>query len=281
MNLAANRRVQCTETQCPNHEMTPKRALLLRSMEYKANSIEGHLRKKRRRGRARTRAFLFRQPSTGYDRVRPAGAPHTRSPLVGFRSRSRSRERASDRKETAATPTSMESDFSVPIPGYCSWSGPASELSNHLKRCPYEVIRCKHCKDMVFRQRIKQHHRECLRCPVQCTKCPRKMARCLMSSSMTCHLCQLNELGESASSHFVGEGPSNVFNFNTSKSMRVRGCAVTVAPVNTDCAEWNWLKSGRFGHERGSVFDGIGSDAHCKEVVTRLGEMCIFERGEQ
>ena len=75
------------------------------------------------------------------------------------RSRSRSRSRSREREK------------------YCEWTGKLEQLSDHIKKCKFEVIRCKDCDECIERGMQREHSLECELCAIECPKCKQMVAR--------------------------------------------------------------------------------------------------------
>lgn len=188
------------------------------------------------------------------------------------------RDRSSDRDGVVLIPSAIVSEnkaMTASDIGYCSWSGKSSDLSEHLQECPYQVIRCQYCSDLVFRKCISIHHTECNRYPVQCSHCSERVSRCLLSSTMKCDRCEISECQQPRNEHSVEENrwrmkEENAFEFKTVDERAVID-SVGSNQINT---VWSWLERGPQSH---SVLNVTRFDDKCKDIVVRLNELCISE----
>eukprot|EP01083_Nonionella_stella_P242635 846185_1 len=53
----------------------------------------------------------------------------------------------------------------------CEWKGCYSELTKHNTTCPLQVVICQFCNLSMLQRKLKEHHDECPRFPMQCIQC--------------------------------------------------------------------------------------------------------------
>ena len=67
---------------------------------------------------------------------------------------------------------------------YCDWIGPKLDLNRHIQQCPYHVIKCVYCKDLLLRKDKNNHNIICFRYPEQCKQCHIQIPRCFVLRHM-------------------------------------------------------------------------------------------------
>eukprot|EP01084_Bolivina_argentea_P116410 206847_1 len=53
----------------------------------------------------------------------------------------------------------------------CQWKGSYSELDNHIKKCPLQLVSCEHCSISILRRELNEHYDTCPEFPLQCFQC--------------------------------------------------------------------------------------------------------------
>eukprot|EP01084_Bolivina_argentea_P116409 206845_1 len=53
----------------------------------------------------------------------------------------------------------------------CEWQGSYSELDNHIKKCPLQLVSCEHCSISILRRELNEHYDKCTEFPLQCMAC--------------------------------------------------------------------------------------------------------------
>ena len=67
----------------------------------------------------------------------------------------------------------------------CEWTGCYSDLKDHIKSCPFQIVSCGHCGLSMKRKEVNGHYDECPSFPIQCTECKETE---IMRSEMESHI---------------------------------------------------------------------------------------------
>eukprot|EP01084_Bolivina_argentea_P261824 442619_1 len=53
----------------------------------------------------------------------------------------------------------------------CEWQGQYSDLNNHIKICPLQLITCKYCSISMLQSDLENHFEKCPKFPMKCIRC--------------------------------------------------------------------------------------------------------------
>ncbi|KAJ3316046.1 hypothetical protein HDV04_000255 [Boothiomyces sp. JEL0838] len=79
----------------------------------------------------------------------------------------------------------METSLFCPLANGCEWTGERLLLDSHCKDCPYELLECPYCMQLVVK--INEHLSNCNKREVPCPKCDQKVIyEALVTHDETC-----------------------------------------------------------------------------------------------
>eukprot|EP00483_Globobulimina_turgida_P004070 UN04078 len=151
-------------TRCPNHQITQQKALFLQQSEIRRVEIDQHLDIDQ----------LSNTNNNNHNHNKKREKSTSRS-----RSRSRSRERNGNNAENknceTDTTNAVDEDHEQSQITLCEWTGPFSELQEHIDICPEHTIQCEDCFRLMIRNESAMHPFFCPNAMINCSECGQRI----------------------------------------------------------------------------------------------------------